>query len=134
MCQCHTWPRICSVCRFNNLVISSFRHLVNILFNWYNLSFLYHYQDVYWTWMYIWVIRLMSYQKQELLSLWEHPGSPPPPSWFMVLLNFFSFLRCVICFRPVSCVSNGASVSGLSILNCHLMCIQWCRCFLIVHS
>jgi len=35
--------------------------------------------------------------------------------------HLFSFLRCVfyfVCLRPVSCVPNVASFSGLSILDC----------------
>ena len=35
--------------------------------------------------------------------------------------NLFKFLFCIssfVCLRPVSCVPNVATVSGLSILNC----------------
>jgi hypothetical protein len=34
--------------------------------------FLYHCQDLYRTWMYIWVTRRVSYKKQKLLTLSEH--------------------------------------------------------------
>jgi hypothetical protein len=36
-------------------------------------SFLYHCHDYYRTWLYIWVTRRLSYQKQELIILRVHP-------------------------------------------------------------
>jgi hypothetical protein len=39
-------------------------------------SSLYHYQDFYRAWLYIWVTRRVSYKKQELLSLREHMSPP----------------------------------------------------------
>ena len=39
-------------------------------------SFLYHCQDFYRTWLYIWVARRVSYKKKELLTLREHLDSP----------------------------------------------------------
>ena len=95
----------------------------------------------------------MSYMRQVLLTC---PSQMP---WFSPRLfggvrvpHLFSFLCCVICFvvvfvlclvgsmlpvfldclRPVSCVLNVASVSGLS-LSC-VLCAQCCQCFWIVHS
>ena len=61
----------------------------------------------------------MSYKKQELLALREHLGLSLVFGGTHVA-HLISFLCCVICFgffcrRPVSFVSNVASVSGLSI-------------------
>ena len=59
----------------------------------------------------------MSYKKQELLALREHLGLSLVFGGIHVV-HLISFLCCVICFacrRPVSFVSNVASVSGLSI-------------------
>ena len=61
----------------------------------------------------------MSYKQQEVLTLCEHMGSPPVFGEGCIA-HLFSFLCCVICFaclRPVSCVTNVASVSGLSIAD-----------------
>ena len=61
--------------------------------------------------IYIWVIRRVSYKKQELLTLREHTSSPPV--FAVRISHLFSF-------RPVSCIPNVAHaiVSGLSILDC----------------
>jgi hypothetical protein len=62
----------------------------------------------------------VSYKKQELLSVHDHLGFH---LWFLMgvcVAHLFSFLCCVLCFVclcPVSCMSNVASVSGLSILD-----------------
>ena len=56
----------------------------------------------------------MSYKKQELLALREHTDSPPVFGRARIA-HRFRFLCCVfssVCFRPVSCVPNVASVSG----------------------
>jgi hypothetical protein len=57
----------------------------------------------------------MSYKKKELFTLHEHMGSPPVFGGVRVA-HYFSFLCCV-CLRHVSCVSNVANVSWLSILD-----------------
>jgi hypothetical protein len=44
--------------------------------------------------------------------------------FLIVLLCCIVFL-CFACLRPVSCVPDFASVSGLSILECFLCCIEW---------
>ena len=51
----------------------------------------------------------MSYKKQELLTLPEHMGSQP----------VFERIRLfrIVYLRSVSCVTNVASVSGLTILD-----------------
>ena len=54
----------------------------------------------------------------------------------------FLIAPCFVCLCPVSCASNVASVSGLSILDCPLFClplscvfcVQCCQCLWIVHS
>ena len=48
---------------------------------------------------------------------YEYQGSPPVYGEVRVV-HLFSFLYCVVCLCPVSCVPNVASVSGLSILDC----------------
>jgi len=79
------------------------------------ISFLYHRQDFYLT---IYVSNSMvSIKKQEMLTLCEHLGSPPVFGGVLVA-HLFSFLCVVYFLRPVSCVPNVASVSGLSILDC----------------
>ena len=40
-------------------------------------SFLYHCQDFYRTWLYIRFTQWVSYRKQDLRTLHEHPSSPP---------------------------------------------------------
>ena len=66
----------------------------------------------------IWVTWWASYEKQELLALREPLDSP---SVGFVLLIFLVFCAVFLCFclssSSVSCVSNVASVSGLSILD-----------------
>jgi len=60
-------------------------------------SFLYHYQDLYRSWLYIWVARRVSYKKQKLLipfaSTWVHPR-------FLLgsVLLFFLMFCIVFCF------------------------------------
>ena len=55
-------------------------------------SFLYHYQDVYQTWLYTWVTRRVSYKKQKQLTLREHLSSPPALLVGSVLLIFLVFV------------------------------------------
>ena len=75
-------------------------------------SFFYHCQDIYRTWLLIWLTRWVSFKKQELLTLREHPSSPPvflmgsesPPFHkFSVLFLFCLSLFCVLC--PILSVS-----------------------------
>ena len=61
----------------------------------------------------------MSYKKEELLNRREHLDSPLIFAGVR-FAHLFNFLFCVVflcfvCLRPVSCVHNAASVSGLSI-------------------
>jgi len=67
----------------------------------------------------IWVTLRMSYKRQERFTLtisWVHQrfvvGSVP-----LILLVFcvVSYFLCIVCLRPVHCVANVVSVSGLSI-------------------
>ena len=39
-------------------------------------------------------------------------------SVLLIVLVFYVVFLCFVCRRPVSCVPNVASVSGLSILDC----------------
>jgi len=59
-------------------------------------SFPYHYQDFKRTWLYIWITRRLSYNKQELLSLCEHMSSPQV-FWWSVLLIFQFFVVVILC-------------------------------------
>ena len=57
----------------------------------------------YWTWLYIWITRQGSYDKQELLTLHEPLSSPSAVSlvgsMFLILLGFFCVvLLCVLTF------------------------------------
>jgi hypothetical protein len=61
------------------------------------ISFLYHRQDFYLTWRYIWVTRRVSYMEQELLTFREQLSLPPPPRFDGVrVAHLFSFL-CSVC-------------------------------------
>jgi hypothetical protein len=99
-------------------------------FNAKTFSFLFQCQDFHRTWLYIWVIRWVSYKKQELLTLHEHPSS----SQFLVgsvlliflclyVLSFTTHIVLCICFVFLLLVfmypmSVCASFSGLSIFYC----------------
>jgi hypothetical protein len=64
-------------------------------------SFLYHCRDFYRTWLYIWVTRRVSYEKQELPTLRKHLSSSPGFFVGSVLLIFLVFcvvLLCVLTF------------------------------------
>jgi hypothetical protein len=78
-------------------------------------------QDFYRTLLYIWLTRLVSYKKQELLTINKNLGSPPVFDGVRVahLFIFFSVLCfCVLLVScHVSCVPNVASVS------CHVSCL-----------
>jgi hypothetical protein len=81
-------------------------------------SFLYHCQDFYRTWLYIWVTWQVSYKKQKLLTLSQHMGSPPVFVEVRVA-HLVGFLCCIfgfVCLRPVS------------------LCTQCCQSLWIVHS
>ena len=77
----------------------------------------------------------MSYKRQEpLTTLRGHLSSPTVFDGVRVT-HFLSFLCCVFCFvslRPMSCVPNVASISGLS--SSHVLCTQCCQYLWIVHS
>ena len=59
----------------------------------------------------------MSYKRQELLTIRERLGSL---TGFGVVRVAQCFRFCVVfvCLRPVSCIPNDFSVSGLFILDC----------------
>jgi len=62
---------------------------------------------------------VLDLQETETPNLWEHLGSPPSFGGSRVV-HLFSFLWCVfyfVCLRAVSCVSNVASICGLSIIK-----------------
>ena len=52
-----------------------------------------------------------------MFTLREHLGSFPIFGWLLTLSVFCVMLFVFVCFLPVSCVPNVASVSGLSILD-----------------
>ena len=62
----------------------------------------------------------MSYERKEILTFREHQGSPQILVGFVLLifLVFYVVFFCFVSIRPVSCVPNVASFSGLSILDC----------------
>jgi hypothetical protein len=75
----------------------------------------------YWTWLYIWIPRRVSYKKQELLTFREHLSSPPGFFVGSVLLIFLVFcvvLLCVFMFRipcfDVRCVFSITTMLGSS--------------------
>jgi hypothetical protein len=106
----------------------------------------------------IWVTLHVSHQRRELLNLRQNLVSPTG-FWWCPWCHRFSFLCSVSCFAcPVSCVSNVASVSRLSILDCPfvlclvypmlpvfldylfliapsscVLCTQCCQCFWIIY-
>jgi len=55
-----------------------------------DVSFLYHCQDLYRTWLYIWVTQLVSYKKQVLLTFRKHR------SFFMGSVLFIFLVSCVV--------------------------------------
>ena len=64
-------------------------------------SFLYHCQDFYRTWLYIWVTRRVSSKKQELLTLLVHPRIFGGVS----VAHLFNFLCCpIMCLYVLSSV------------------------------
>jgi hypothetical protein len=73
----------------------------------------------------------VSHTKQVMLTLCEHLGSSPVVLVMSVLLIclVFCVVLCyfvLVCLRPVSCVPDVASASGLSILDrpfCFLECL-----------
>ena len=69
---------------------------------------------------YVCYLYLFAYYKWYQPRLDLHIGSPPfvVRSVFVILLTSCVMYLCFVCLRPVSCVSNVASVCGLSILDC----------------
>ena len=59
----------------------------------------------------------MSYKRQELLTVRKRLGSLTGFGVVRVA-HCFSFCVVFVCLRPVSCVPNDFSVSGLFILDC----------------
>jgi hypothetical protein len=68
-------------------------------------SFLYHRQYFYWTWLYIWATRWVSYKKQELLPHREHLEFVLVVS-VLVIVFVFCVALCFVCLRLVSCLHN----------------------------
>jgi hypothetical protein len=56
-------------------------------------SFLYHYQVLYRTWLYIWVTWRLSYKKKGLLTLRDHLSSP---TFFLCMVHVALFLFAVV--------------------------------------
>jgi hypothetical protein len=79
-------------------------------------SFLYHCQDIYQTWLYIWVTRRVSYKKQDPITLRENPCS----FWWGCLCCssfYFYVLSFLVCLYSVSCIPNVCCISALSIVT-----------------
>jgi hypothetical protein len=106
-------------------------------------SFLYHCQYLYRNGLYIWIIRWVSYRKQELLNLREHLSSPRHYvgvcvaiifSLCDVLLCFFMlwFLWCEVrydyCINP-NFVLPPAVCRRVHVLFtlCVFVCLFWCQ-------
>ena len=84
-------------------------------------SFLYHRHDFYRTVLYIYEYHDGSLiRRNELPTLREYLVSPPVfgEVRVVVLLNFLCCVVFCVSLRPVSCVTNVDSVSGLSIIDC----------------
>jgi hypothetical protein len=64
----------------------------------------------------------ISYKKQgkcfPFASTWIHPCLLVVSVLLIFLISVLCCVFCFVCFRPVSCVSNVVSVSGLSFLCC----------------
>ena len=85
-------------------------------------SFLYHCQDFYRTWLYIWVTRRVSYKKQELPTLRKHLSSSPFFSVGSVLLIFLAF--CVV---PIMCLYVLVCRSAHVLFTLFVFaCALWC--------
>jgi hypothetical protein len=122
-------------------------------------SFLYHYQDVYQTWLYTWVTRRVSYKKQKQLTLREHLSSPPALLVGSVLLIFLVFCvvllyMCLFALGPVLwCplwfphkTMFGSSLPPVVCRRTHVFftlfvfaCVMWCPthivlCFVLFSS
>jgi hypothetical protein len=69
------------------------------------LYFLCHCQD-FWTWLFIWITRRVSYKKQELLTLREYQTSPLVffvASVLLILLVVYVILLCIFTFLVPCC-------------------------------
>ena len=77
------------------------------------ITFYYHCQYLYQTWLYIWVTRRVAYKKHELLTLLEHLGWLPffcgvrVAHLFSFLCRVFALFALVLCpMLYVSCVKG----------------------------
>jgi hypothetical protein len=100
-------------------------------------SFLYHCQDFYRTWLYIWVTWRVSYRKQELLtfaSTWDHSRFWWGPCWStVVLLCVFTFWVSCCDVRlifphgsDVRFVFASSCLWGARVLFTLFVCMWWC--------
>ena len=100
-------------------------------------SFLYHCQDFYRTWLYIWATWRVSYRKQELLtfaSTWDHSRFWWDPCWStVVLLCVFTFW--VSCCDVRLIFPHGSDVRFVFASSCLwgarvsftlFVCMWWC--------
>ena len=67
-------------------------------------SFLYHRQYFYWTWLYIWATRWVSYKKQELLPHRAHLDFVLVVSVLVIVFVFCVVLCCVVFCLSSSCI------------------------------
>jgi len=113
-----------------------------------DVSFLYHCQDFYRTWLYIRVARRVSYKKQELLTFPEHLSSSPVIWWSpccssvcvffcvcVVLLYVFTFWipYCDVRYDFRIKTIFGSSLQQIVCRRVHvlftlfvLVCVLWC--------
>ena len=83
-------------------------------------SFLYHRQYFYWTWLYIWATRRVSYKKQFLLPHRAHLDFVLVVSVLVIVF----FLCCVLFVFVLYLVCTMFSVSRLSIID-YPFCFLW---------
>ena len=114
-------------------------------------SFLYHCQDFYMTWLYIWVTRRVAYTKQELLTLREHLSSPPflMGSGFLFYFLFSVcclimclYILCSVLWCPLRFLHKNDVNSSLPPVVCrraHILftlfvfaCAQWCPTHIVL--
>ena len=64
------------------------------------------------------VTRMEPNKRQNILTLRKHMVLPLGFCWDPFCSSFYFSVLCFVCLRPVSCVPNFASISGLSIRDC----------------
>ena len=97
-----------------------------------DVSFLYHCQDFYRTWLYLWVTRRVTYKKQEQLTLRDHLDSSPifsVCSVSLISLVFYVALLCVFTFW-IQCDLCLIVYSGVQYILCCIFVLFFLDFFL----